>query len=663
MLWVKNMRNNRAPKSFAVHLYRIITVFGLLFLGSNAFAASYAGSYTGTYSGPDSGTWAVAISSDGAITGTSKSSFDGSVDTVSGQVSSSGSVAFASGSSSTGSTFTGTIDPITGAMSGTWFDSYFGVSGSFSGQRVGGSPSTLSVTKSGTGSGTVTSSPAGINCGATCSASVTSGTSVTLAASAAAGSTFAGWGGACSGTGICTVTMDAAKAVSATFNAAPFALTVTGVSNGLITAPIATVTTRIGFSADTGKSGAVFVTASVPAGSLGALKSAAVSLQAAPRELAGSSSFVLVQLTNSGWQQVVNGQLLPYSQGVLGDQLAAQTILNNTDTTGLKGAQFCLGYGTGATGSASAADMIASGRAQLVGTIPTDASSAGTDTGTCLVNASTVSGAAVSQFASRATLSSSTTVYGAFALVNPTYLYIAVRGPSLAGISPNPHPHPSLNLYSGSGTLLASSSQCTGSDANSAAVLSYYQNRGAPLSVNDPCLGYVSSSLPAGVYTFQIVPDTSTPTASGEVLFETVPTGTTGASLAQFASRATLTPSGTVYGAFALVNPSSLYIAVRGPSLGTLGVSANPHTHPKLNLFNASGTPLVSSNLCNGTSSDQLAVLSYYQSRGAPLTANDPCLGYVSTTLPAGVYTFQVVPDASAASNSGEVLFETTPIR
>jgi uncharacterized repeat protein (TIGR02543 family) len=44
---------------------------------------------------------------------------------------------------------------------------------------------------------------------------------VRVTASAATGSTFAGWSGACAGTAAaCTVTMDAAKAVTASFNVA-----------------------------------------------------------------------------------------------------------------------------------------------------------------------------------------------------------------------------------------------------------------------------------------------------------------------------------------------------------------------------------------------------------------------------------------------------------
>ncbi|MGR0481751.1 MAG: InlB B-repeat-containing protein [Candidatus Electronema sp. V4] len=78
---------------------------------------------------------------------------------------------------------------------------------------------TLTVSKNGTGSGAVTSSPAGISCGSTCGTSFTAGQSVTLTAAAASGSTFAGWSGACSGTGSCVVTMDADKAVTAAFTA------------------------------------------------------------------------------------------------------------------------------------------------------------------------------------------------------------------------------------------------------------------------------------------------------------------------------------------------------------------------------------------------------------------------------------------------------------
>jgi endoglucanase len=82
----------------------------------------------------------------------------------------------------------------------------------------GGTSHALTVSRAGGGSGTVASSPSGIACGSTCSASFSGGTSVTLTASPASGSTFAGWSGACTGTGTCTVSMTAARSVTATFN-------------------------------------------------------------------------------------------------------------------------------------------------------------------------------------------------------------------------------------------------------------------------------------------------------------------------------------------------------------------------------------------------------------------------------------------------------------
>jgi alpha-tubulin suppressor-like RCC1 family protein len=154
-------------------------------------------------------------------------------------------------------------------------------------------------------------------------------------------------------------------------------------SSGGITSTSASVATSAKFNpADTGKSGAVYVTASVPAGSSLAqsARPASEALGARPNKLAGTTppgGFTLLQLTPSGWQTVVNGQLIPYTSGVLGDQLAAQTILNNTDTSNLKGAEFCVGYGT------TAADMVANGNIRAVATIP-----GATTTASCVVGGS-----------------------------------------------------------------------------------------------------------------------------------------------------------------------------------------------------------------------------------------------------------------------------------
>ena len=76
---------------------------------------------------------------------------------------------------------------------------------------------TLTLTKAGSGAGTVSSSPTGIGCGSSCASSFAFGTAVTLTASAAAGSSFAGWSGDCSGTGTCTLTMDASHSATASF--------------------------------------------------------------------------------------------------------------------------------------------------------------------------------------------------------------------------------------------------------------------------------------------------------------------------------------------------------------------------------------------------------------------------------------------------------------
>jgi hypothetical protein len=126
----------------------------------------------------------------------------------------------------------------------------------------------LAVTTSGTGFGTVTSNPAGINCPGSCSALYGANASVSLTATASSGSTFVGWSGACTGFGDCVVNMNTAKSVSATFKLIPFAVVTTGVTNGVITAPIATVSSTITFKpADIDKTGSIFITAVVPASS------------------------------------------------------------------------------------------------------------------------------------------------------------------------------------------------------------------------------------------------------------------------------------------------------------------------------------------------------------------------------------------------------------
>ena len=74
----------------------------------------------------------------------------------------------------------------------------------------------VTVVKAGAGSGTVTSSPPGILCGAVCT-STFGATIPTLTATAAPGSVFTGWQGACSGQADCIVNEGGARNASATF--------------------------------------------------------------------------------------------------------------------------------------------------------------------------------------------------------------------------------------------------------------------------------------------------------------------------------------------------------------------------------------------------------------------------------------------------------------
>lgn len=91
------------------------------------------------------------------------------------------------------------------------------------GNRIGQKPipanPTLAVERKGEGNGIVKGN--GIDCGSDCVESYPKGSGVSLTATAAAGSVFGGWNEACSGTGTCTLTMDASKKVVATFHSAP----------------------------------------------------------------------------------------------------------------------------------------------------------------------------------------------------------------------------------------------------------------------------------------------------------------------------------------------------------------------------------------------------------------------------------------------------------
>jgi uncharacterized repeat protein (TIGR02543 family) len=97
----------------------------------------------------------------------------------------------------------------------------------------------MSVSRSGTGTGTISADVSGIDCGATCAFTYPAGTVVTLTATAAPGSLFAGWGQSTpcgtATTSSCTLTMDGTKFVSADFEQG-VTVTVNVAGNGTVSA-------------------------------------------------------------------------------------------------------------------------------------------------------------------------------------------------------------------------------------------------------------------------------------------------------------------------------------------------------------------------------------------------------------------------------------------
>jgi hypothetical protein len=123
-----------------------------------------------------------------------------------------------------GTTVTPTATAASGSTFGGWSPSSCGSTFSLTANTTCTATFTLApvttvqyaLTVKTTGSGTLTSSPAGINCSG-CTANYASGTKVTLTPTPSSGFAFSSWSGACSGTGACTVTMDAAKTVTGNF--------------------------------------------------------------------------------------------------------------------------------------------------------------------------------------------------------------------------------------------------------------------------------------------------------------------------------------------------------------------------------------------------------------------------------------------------------------
>ncbi len=127
----------------------------------------------------------------------------------------------------------------------------------------------VTTTKNGSGSGSITSNPPGVNCGATCLFEYAHGTTVTLNAAADPDSVFAGWsGGGCSGTGACTVTLNADTTVSATFVALrTLTISRSGPGSGTVTSSPAGIACGATCSAQFVDGTSVTLTAAAGAGS------------------------------------------------------------------------------------------------------------------------------------------------------------------------------------------------------------------------------------------------------------------------------------------------------------------------------------------------------------------------------------------------------------
>lgn len=168
-------------------------------------------------------TYTVAVAKSGSGSGTVTSSPAGvnCGATCTGTYNS-GTTVTLTATAASGSTFVGYSGDCTGTTCTLNVNANKNVTATFDTTPPPPPPTTFTVTvaKAGSGAGTVTSSPAGISCGTTCVGTFNSGTVVSLTSVANSGSSFVGYSGDCTGT-TCTLTVNANKNVTATFNTTP----------------------------------------------------------------------------------------------------------------------------------------------------------------------------------------------------------------------------------------------------------------------------------------------------------------------------------------------------------------------------------------------------------------------------------------------------------
>ena len=199
-------------------------------------------------------------------------------------------------------------------------------------------PKTLSVTIDGAGGGSVSGGDiactrtSGINAG-TCSQSLAHGSNVTLTAQAAAGSTFAGWSGACSGSGAtCAVAMTASRSVRATFTTAAVTLTVdlNGLGDGTVSLDGTEMCVR-----RFGQAGAISCTRQFPVGTVVRLDASAGTkaiYEGWTGACSGTASSCTVTLTQSRTVGVTFATIPPVELSISGGGGGSGTVRSTEST-------------------------------------------------------------------------------------------------------------------------------------------------------------------------------------------------------------------------------------------------------------------------------------------------------------------------------------------
>ena len=131
------------------------------------------------------------------------------------------------------------VHPLTGAVLDVGRDDYYGHSGTWWDVRNSSwlehlPQRPLTVAATGRPGTVVTSPRGGLSCPPTCTSLADDGATVIVSTAPGPGSRFVSWSGDCTGKGTCSVTMDAAKSVTALFGPASFRVVVNVTGRGRV---------------------------------------------------------------------------------------------------------------------------------------------------------------------------------------------------------------------------------------------------------------------------------------------------------------------------------------------------------------------------------------------------------------------------------------------